>query len=362
MIVPALPPPDPALVDAHAAAHADLTAALHAAAPEVRRVFVHLQRRLTVEALAHVQPIEPGDATQALFPPPRAFLTAGQRRRLEGADAAFRHLDSRIAMHRMGAIPAVLDATTPLVLHALVEGPAPSGVETNAGLYRATPTSWHAEVNPFAHRAAGEVAGLAGAAVAMALDAPMPAIARAGWLAFTLLCIHPFVDGNGRVARALFLATTADETPEGIDWGVLECWARARGGYVAALQAGQRCGGYDPLRLDPSPFMDFAVRTSTEGARTCQRRLEALAALRDQPSARGLHPAAAAVLLAVAVDRGAVRDELAGLGPDGPELRTVVNELLAEGHLTWAERPASRRVPGGPVVQMVPARVHLGDR
>ncbi|HAP77044.1 MAG TPA: hypothetical protein DCR14_13275 [Acidimicrobiaceae bacterium] len=341
MRVPALPAAPAALLAEHSAAHDTLAAALGAAPSGVRDVFTALQRRQLVEALAYVQPVQLADGDIRRFPPARAHLTHEQELRIAGASAAFRHLDARAAMRRLGRLSSVLAPSTPCVLHALLEGLNPSGRETNAGMYRVTPTGWNAAVNPFRHPSAEQVEAMVGDAVAMAADAPAPGVVRGAWLTFTMLCIHPFVDGNGRVARALSLAVGADDLAAGIDWGSLEQWSVARAAYINALQEGQRCGVYDPDALDAAPFIRYAVSASTTGAARCTERVHLLnerwlAAEVDDASER-------AVLVAVECSGGATARELEALGLPVAELRQVLNQLLRRGRLQWMERPAGRR-------------------
>ena len=342
MIVPAIPPVDQALVDEHAAAHALVDHRLSTVAPDVRQIFVFQQRRLVREGIAYVQPVTPFTEAQLLFPPPRAFLSSSQQRRLQGADVVFRHLDSRAAMRAAGYIPSVLDRTTPCVLHALLEGTNPSGRETNPGMLRVTPTGWHPEVNAFVQPPLEVVPELVEAALGMAADAPTPSAVRAAWLTFTMLCVHPFVDGNGRVSRSLYMAVVADELPTGIDWGVLEQWSRNRTGYIAALHAGQRVERYEPAAMDAAPFIEFATRSSIEGAHLCLRRLDALEQLVDADALRDLSSEERVVTISVELMRNASVTELAGLGLADPVLRTTVAELLDRGRLRWVRRPASR--------------------
>lgn len=86
--------------------------------------------------------------------------------------------------------------------------------------------------------------------------APVPPVIRAAWLAFTTMTIHPFVDGNGRSARALFLAESTDGLEAVLDWGVLEQWSLRRFDYVSALQVGQRGRRFSDGLLDAGETLD----------------------------------------------------------------------------------------------------------
>ena len=147
--VPPMPPLPAALVARHAAAHARLAADLDAADPRVHALFVFQQQRLLVEALANTQPTVSNQPL--LFPAPRAFLSTMLQRRVGACAAAVRHVDSRIAMCRMGRVEHAADLSTPLALHALLESSNPMDRETNPGLLRATPVNWEPETNPFVH-------------------------------------------------------------------------------------------------------------------------------------------------------------------------------------------------------------------
>jgi hypothetical protein len=333
----------------HVDAHASLARSLGEAAPEVLRLFVALQRRIFVESLAYVQPVVGRTDQPLLFPAPRAFLTRTQELRVVAASAAFRFLDARVAMFRQGLVERMLDPTLPVVLHALMEGVAPSGVETNAGMVRATPTSWKPEANAYVHPPAREAAVMLEAAIDMAMHAPAPAVARAGWLTFTMLSIHPFVDGNGRTSRTIFHAVAAEDPEVVFEWGVAEQWSLHRRAYVEALQAGQQMEAYDAERLDPLPFMIFSAHASALGAQLARARLGALGERLQAVIDRwGVTPGAAQLAVAVAMHRVATLAELRPLvaGPNDPEPATLVpmvDVLVDEGLVAWGDRPPSRR-------------------
>lgn len=343
MNVPAVPRIADDVVERHGAEHEAFAAALRSAANGADRAFRYLQHRLVVESLAYVQPVLSRPLDQLLRPPPRAFLTRTQELRLVGARAAFRHLDSRVAMHQLSAVPSVLHPTTPFALHALLEGPTPSGRETNPGMLRATPTAWRPESNSFMHPPAQHCEELVAEALAVAGGHDAPACVRAGWLTFTMLSIHPFVDGNGRTSRALYLAVAADELPLGIDWGILEQWSVARYHYVEALQAGQQVERYDGAAMDARPFVQFSLDASLVGLDLCRRRLEMLEAELVGLSAIGLTPNAALVLVAVRSSVQATTDELSALGLSAVELDGAIAELGESGLMAWRPRPSSRR-------------------
>jgi hypothetical protein len=342
--VPTIPSIDRDLLEDHAVAHAALAEA-HAAADDwERRAFSLLQLRLVIESLAYLQPVSNRPTAQLLFPSPRAFLTRTQELRLEGATAAFRHIDSRVAMKHLGTVSSVLDRTTPLVLHALLEGPTPSRRETNPGMLRATPTSWKLETNPYMHPPATMCEDLVEAALDRVTSDTAPACVRAAWLTFAMLSIHPFVDGNGRTSRALYLAVAADELPLGVDWGILEQWSVARYAYVDALQAGQQVESYDAQRLDARPFVEFSTEASAVGARLCTQRLARVArSLSSLEVAHELSRPLAGVIVAVQILRVATLEQIASLGLAPPDVDVAVAELLDRGLLEWKPRPFGRR-------------------
>jgi fido (protein-threonine AMPylation protein) len=346
--VPHLPPLPADLVTEHHDRHTELAQAVDTATPSARRLLIMLERRLMVESLGYVQPVVDSPVRQPLAVPPRAFLTRRHERRLAGAAASFRYLDSRVAMVHDGLLPRVLSPSTPIVLHALLEGPQTDSRETNAGMIRATNTSWRPESNAYEHPPAEQCEQLVAAAVELASAAPAPACARAAWLVFTMLSIHPFVDGNGRTARALYLAVASEALPLGVDWGVLEQWSIARDAYISALQAGQQIGRYDPEQLDPYPFMLFATETSINGASLTLQRLAAIEADLERATGElGQTPDQAAVYVAIQMLRIATLGELAHVG-QGDVISESVDSLLRSGAIQWHVRSFGRRTVDEP--------------
>lgn len=344
--VPALPPlPDDVLAD-HAAAHGQLDTALDSEAPAVRALFRLLQHRIVVESLANAQPVLSG--VPLLFPAPRTFLAGRLERRMSAVAAAVRHVDARGTMLAGGLVDRVIDASTPVALHALIESSNPTGRETNPGMLRATPTGWIPDVNPFVHAEGPECPRLVAAAIDLAVRAPAPAVARAGWLTFTMLSIHPFVDGNGRTSRVLFHAIAGTDLRLGFDWGIAEQWTLFRDEYVTTLQEGQRVGAYVPAELDAMPFMTFSARASTAGARLCTERVRLLATEFAAVTAAGADADVATVLVAVRLQRIATLRQLERLGLDDDRLVAVVEALVGAGRLRWVARHAGWRTAEHP--------------
>lgn len=344
--IPALPPLPAQLLARHADAHLGLATALDSAEPAVRALFVFHQHRILLESLANTQPTWSG--SPLLFPAPRAFLSTVLERRMRACAAAVRHVDSRIAMVRQGLVEQPVAPSTPLALHALLESSNPMDRETNPGMLRATPTSWVPETNPFVHAEGPECPPLVDAAIDMATRAPAPAVARAGWLTFTLLSIHPFVDGNGRTSRMVFHAVAADDLSLGLDWGIAEQWSLRREAYIDALKQGQRVGSYVPDRLDALPFMTFSAHASADGADLCRQRLQVLAAEHRSLLSSGLSEEAAQVQLAVRLQRIATLAQLERLGLAAERLVDVVEALVGSGALRWAPRHAGWRTAEHP--------------
>jgi hypothetical protein len=344
MIVPALPPIAPEFLEEHAQAHRSQTDAIDRLEVLARRVFIGCARRIVTESFANVQSVRPGSARPLLFPPPRAFLAPAAQLRMLGADACFRYVDSRLAMVRGGLAKRMLEPSAPFAIHALAEGLSPSGRELNAGMLRGRTSTWNPTINPLQHPPADHCPELVESAISLAAEAPAPPIARAAWLTFTMLSIHPFADGNGRTSRVLFHLVALDDPDIGFEWGVAEQWMLHRDKYVATLAAGQQGKVYDPATLDPLPFMVFSVQASTAGALlTAERARRTGEAFEFLAGFRGLSPMAAAVALRLAIERISTLEEFTALGLESGVVVRAIDDVIAVGLADWGDRPPSRR-------------------
>jgi hypothetical protein len=339
--LPALPPLDPAQISDWHDAHRRFAEVEGATLRPVLAASRRLLRRLLIEGLANVQPVLADVDRPMLFPPPRRYLTLQLEQRLAGAKAAFGYLDVAAAMYRLEGGPAVVTSCMPQVLNALLAGPVTER-ETNAGLLRMTSTNWMPDANPFQHPDPSSVPDLLTGAVDLVVHAPAPAIARAGWLAFVMMTTHPFVDGNGRTARALFIAVSGSETGVGTDWGAAEQWGLLRDRYVQALQAGQQAERYVGAHVDPAPFMRFGADTSIRGARVNVSRLVALGEAAGTLGSDIDDLDDVELLLRVMIDRFVPLDGLLDEAPHANESMTRISALIDEGHLRFDDPPAGQ--------------------
>ena len=338
--LPRIPAVDAGLLDAYARAHGLLEGARQDADPQLDLVFRRFAIETSCEAIAGIPPTFRTGALPPLLPAPRAFLSARDLARIDGIRAGVQYLDSRLAMVAQGHDAVSLRSESPFVLHALAEGRVDNPQVTNPGMIRATEVQQAAGMFTFPPPV--EVRALFEDAVNIAISAPGPACARAAWLMYATIFIHPFCDGNGRVARLLYLLVAGAELPAGVDWGVAEQWSARR----EAFTYSGPCHALDAA-LDLTPLVAFVTRASADGAALMRKRLEVLEELRRGYARRV--PEAQDVLAAVTLTRRrvATADVIAAdLGQPYAETLDQLRALDAVGLLRRVPSPPSRRRAG----------------
>ena len=331
--IPAFPEVDASLLEEHRRLRCEATEQIDALSQEPADLFRFHGGRRIVESLANLFL----DDRVMLLPPRRRHLHESLERRLGGTAAAFRHIDSRLAMIRLGHLDQLVGHETPHVLNAFAESHEPNDKETNAGLIRLTPSGFDTTQSSFQPPDGAECAELLDACVDAVNHVNAPAIVRAAWFAAAFLAIHPFVDGNGRTARLMFQLISSSDSAERLDWGTVEMFAIARTAYVDALKASQAPSlpEYDGGLIDVAPFVDHAIRCSIEGATLVQRRVlwfeRAWESLEADPAPLR------AIDIAVVSSGGLALDELGEL-VDAPEATEVAEALVSAGRLVWDRR------------------------
>jgi hypothetical protein len=345
-LLPVIPAVDDELLGAYHQAHGQLDAELTASTVEVAMAWHHCMVELHKECLARIEPVLKGAAGPLLFPRPRAFLSAKQRARRAGVTAAWRYIDTRLAMQRQGFVPHALVPETPYVLHALSEGRIDNPLHTNPGMARVTDNWWVNKNTDFKTAPTDLTRAIVDTAVDTALASDAPGAVVGGWLSVVFSSAHPFVDGNGRMLRLLFLLMSGRDLPRTMDWGIAEQMLVYRDRYVDPLERGHMQDGadYDGALMDAEPFIRGVIQWSTEGAQLARQRLQVVTALYDAVRAWGVESEDTTVILA-AVWRGLVGPaELAR--EDGPDYRALVESfqrVVAGGAMTRAIWPPSRR-------------------
>ena len=221
--------------------------------------------------------------------------------------------------------PPALLPETPYVLHALAEGPVGNPIETNPGMIRGK--DFEGDGLPASDRTVPshrECRRLVDEMLRVAVDPASPAVARAGWILFTLGEIHPFQDGNGRVARLLYLLVAGEAMPRTIDWGVLEQLRFHESHLVACMCSDSAV-----------PTVRAATELSVAGAQLMAERLAVLGAIAPELARRlGLTMDAALIVLAVWLRRvGPVCDVAHDLAFPFAEVSASARALEAHGLL-----------------------------
>ena len=343
-LTPAFPTVEAALLEEYATRRREAEEGLAAMPPLLRRVVMSWHRHHATSCLAGLRPSWFGGSRPPLVPAPRGYLDRAQRHRLAGAQAALQHVEARIARTPDGQ-PLVADET-PFVLHALVEGPrvpTPSA----PGLVRTTHSQWDVRGHPYRHPPPEDCSELLAAVVHAAGTSQQPGVVVGAWLAFVLLCIHPFADGNGRVARLLHLLVSGRDGPLEAGLGIAELWAFHRHEWQRTLQEGNRgAEGFAATELDAGPFASATIRWSIDAAALTVERCAAFSRVWRELSA--LDDPHRAAVLAAALHRFVTPEDLPGPIGDYPTRLHVLLQASAAGMLARVQAPPSRREPSSP--------------
>lgn len=305
-----------------------------------------------LEGLAGVTPSISGEIRRPLFPAPRRFLSPFAVERLEGCRAALDHVNVRLALIDDGLEQTLVRPETPYVLQTLVESRRTSEDVTNPGIIRVKESGWKIRHHMFTPPPPDMARPLLDLVTETIADRPASDATLGAWALFTLLSIHPFVDGNGRTARLLYLLIASLSIPE-LDLGTLEAIGLDRPTYVDALQEGQwTTPVWNPRLLDPRPFIEATYRWSVWGAARHVAQVDALERVRDELGRRFPHlsDAGIAILIRSALDRGLRNDHQNAWRPD--ELEQLVDAGLLRRH----RAPASANVGRIPVLMYSPTR------
>jgi hypothetical protein len=342
-------PPVPRIADSLLSEHHDehlrLDAALTGAAPAAARIVTRLSVRTTIAAVANVRPSVRGGAGPPVFSPPRAFLSYSDLERVRGVAAGYRYVDSRLAIVELGYDqPPALRPETPYVLNALTEGRMDNPDESNPGMIRAVEFEGNLPVAPYPAPPRDSCRALLESAVSIANSRAEPPTVRAAWMLYVLGEIHPFVDGNGRVARLLYLLLTGEDMPRTVDWGAIEQFRYHQGDWTPLLKD-----------RDVGPSTAFLVELSTAGARLTLRRLEGVTGLlAAMASQLRLPPPGPELVVATWLRRSGRLDEVAAdAGLAYEDALVAAEQLVALGTLersrtevpTTPARPSYRLAP-----------------
>lgn len=345
-LLPVFPVVDDELLATYGRAHEQLDADLSATPAGAVRAWHHCMVALHEECLARIEPVLTGAQGPILLPRPRAFLSHEQRSRRAGVAAAWRYVDARLAMQRRGLVDRALVPETPYVLHALSEGRTDNPLHTNPGMARVTENWWTKQHVDFQTAPTSVTRSVIDAAIETASTSDAPSVVIGGWLSVVFSSAHPFVDGNGRLMRLLFLLASGRDLPRTMDLGIAAQLLVFRDAYIAQLERGHMNDGapYDGALIAAQPFTDAVIQWSTAGAQLARRRLQVMAAMHELIRSWGVTDEDATPVL-VAAWRGLVgpaelvRDD----GPDYPRSLESFQHLTARGAMTRATWPPSRR-------------------
>jgi len=164
--------------------------------------------------------------------------------------------------------------------------------------------------------------------------------------------IHPFADGNGRVARLLYLMLTGDDMPRTVDWGVIEQLRYHQDDWFPLLKD-----------RDVGPSASFAVELSIAGARLMSERLRVLTLLLPEVGRTlGAAPLGAELVAAVWLRRSARVDEAAVDAGLAYGEAVVTAEALVTAGLLERRRSEDPGVPARPTYGLTSEVVATVDR
>ncbi len=306
--------------------HSDLEDALKISDPRVFALWHKYTMLSTVINLANIAPTYRGPRHKKLFPKLREFLSQYEKTRIDGVKAAFAYVDTRNTVLAKGLDVGAYLPESPYVVHALLEGQVPNPRYSNPGMARVTPVEvkWDTYAGT---EAKSKFEGM----FCDVLSADLPHLVKAAYVQLITVYLHPFVDGNGRVSKLLYLLFAGSELPRGIDFNLFEVISQDKEAFESSQLDAISGVIKGEFNMSSNPVSIYFLEKSIEGAKLGLRRINVLHEVTDLLAETfDISIDLAAVICALMVFRRAGVEFLAAsLNASSQQVGQIINELMA---------------------------------